>query len=805
MLPKTHDLRKSEKKWQKFWERERIFRFDPRSKKPVFSIDTPPPYASAGHLHIGHALHYTQFEIIARFRRMSGFNVYFPPCFDNNGLPTEKYVEEKFRIDKNTTTKHEFRKLCLKESRKIERIYSDNVFKGLGHSYDWNLLYTTIDPEAQRVSQMSFLDLLKKGYAYRSEEPTLWCTKHQTALAQAEIEDLKRTTSLSYILFDLEGGKKIEIATTRPEFLPACVAVFVHPDDKRYGNLVGKRAKVPIFGHEVGIMESRDVDPGFGTGIMMVCTFGDTADIEKWKKHRLPLKICITKDGRLNELGGGYEGMDLERAKKEIIKDLDKEGRITRKEKIEQTVGTCWRCQTPIEFLPTKQWFIKTLDFKKELIAQAKKINWFPKFYQKRYEDWTKNLAWDWCISRQRFYGVPIPVWYCKRCGEPKFAEEKDLPVDPEVDRPKGKCKCGSGSFVPEEDVFDTWMTSSMSPEISVRWLEKPRDFDKMFPLSMRPQSHDIIRTWTFYTILKAYLHFGRIPWKDIAIGTYVLDSKGRGMHKSKGNIIWTEDLLKKYPVDVVRYWVGTATFGEDLPYQEKDLVTGKKFLTKLWNASRFVLANLKVYRPKRPRRFTEMDKWMLSKLNGLVKETTKDFEEYRTGNAKRRVEHFFWHVFCDNYLEIVKDRLYRSGSYEKYETDSAKFTLHYVLLSILKLLAPIVPHLTEDIYQHYFRKIEGRKSIHISSWPRFDSSLTDRKSEKIGDIAVDVISGIRKFKSENSMSLAEPLRYVTIDSKQVKPVLKDIQKTMRIGNIKIGKAKGKRTETFKIGLDVTK
>ncbi len=805
MLQKTYDFKKSEKKWQKFWGRERIFKFNPKSKKPIFSIDVPPPYASAGHLHIGHALHYTQFEIIARFRRMSGFEVYFPPCFDNNGLPTEKYVEEKFGVDKTNTTKHEFRKLCLKESRKIEKAYSDHVFRGLGHSYDWKLLYTTIDPESQKVSQMSFLDLWKKGFVYRSEEPTLWCTKHETALAQAEIEDLKRTTTLSYIIFDLEGGKKIEIATTRPEFLPACVAIFVHPEDRRYKGLVGKKAKVPLFGHEVEIMVDKGVDREFGTGIVMVCTFGDTTDIEWWKTHKLPLKICITKDGKLNELGGKYAGMELDNAKKEIIKDLEKEGRISKKENLEQTVGTCWRCQTPIEFLPTKQWFIKTLNFKKELIGQGRKINWFPRFYQKRYEDWTNNLAWDWCISRQRFYGVPIPVWYCKKCGKPKVAEERDLPVDPEVDKPKGKCECGFSNFIPEEDVFDTWMTSSMTPQIAVRWLKKPKDFKNMFPMSMRPQSHDIIRTWAFYTILKSYLHFKQIPWKDIAIGTYVLDSKGRGMHKSKGNVLWTEHLLEKYSVDVVRYWVGTATFGEDLPYQEKDLITGRKFLTKLWNASRFALSNLKGYKPKKPRKFAEIDKWILSRINDLVKETTKDFEEYKTGSAKREVEQFFWHTFCDHYLEIVKDRFYNQGSYEKWEVDSAKFTLYYVLLSILKLLAPITPHITEEIYQNYFKKSEGKRSVHVSDWPKFDSSLVDRKAEKTGDIAVDIIASIRKFKSRNSMSLAEPLRYVMIDSNKVKPVLKDIQKTMKIKNIKIGKAKGFKSETFKIGLEIVK
>ena len=323
-LPKKYDFKESENKWNKYWEKEKIYKFDPKSKKPVYTIDVPPPYASAGHLHVGHALHYTQFEITARLKRMQGFNVYFAPCFDNNGLPTEKYVEEKFKIDKASVKRSEFIKLCMKESAKVEKLYSNQVFRRLGHSYDWDLLYTTINPESQKVSQTSFLKLVKQGDCHRSEEPTIWCSKHQTALAQAEVEDLERDTKLNYITFDSEGGK-LEIATTRPELLSSCVGLFVHPDDKRYKKLIGKKAKVPLFNYEVPIMKDEKVDKEFGSGIVMICTFGDSTDIEWWKKYKLPLKVSITEDGTLNDNAGKYEGMNLKEAREAILDDLDKE------------------------------------------------------------------------------------------------------------------------------------------------------------------------------------------------------------------------------------------------------------------------------------------------------------------------------------------------------------------------------------------------------------------------------------------------------------------------------------------------
>ncbi|MDP2908538.1 MAG: valine--tRNA ligase [Nanoarchaeota archaeon] len=786
-LPKEYNAKETEEKWQKYWEDQKVYGFDPKSKKPIFSIDVPPPYASAGHLHIGHVLHYTQFEIIARYRRMKGYNVYFAPCFDNNGLPTEKYVEETFKISKKDTTKAEFRKLCREESAKVEKEYADRVFRKMGHSYDWSLLYTTIDPEAQKVAQKSFIDLIKKGEAYRSEEPTLWCAKHQTALAQAEIEDMQRTTKLNYVYFDMEDGNKIEIATTRPEFLPACVGIFVHPKDNRYKQLIGKKATVPIFKQKVPIMQDEKVDMAFGSGIVMVCTFGDTTDIEWWKTHKLPLKIILTEDGKMNDGCGKYEGMTIKEAQEQVIQDLDSQGYLIKQEPLQQTVGTCWRCHTPIEFIVTKQWFIKTLTHKEKLIHQGRQINWYPEFYRKRYEDWTNNLAWDWCISRQRFYGVPIPAWYCKKCGEVALPEEKNLPIDPEQEKPKNRCGCGSEEFEPDPDVFDTWMTSSMSPEIATRWLEKPEQFKKMFPTSLRVQSHDIIRTWAFYTILKALLHFNKIPWKDIAIGTFVLDPKGRGMLISIGNAILSHEILSKYNVDVVRYWVGTATFGEDLPFQEKDLITGQKFQIKLWNASKFVLTHLQDYKGEKPKQLENMDKWLLSKLQQTIKTATDAYQSYKTGEAKRIIEQFFWHTFCDNYLEIIKDRLYNEEKRGKTARASAQYTLYTALLSILKMMAPIMPHITEEIYSLCLAKQEKKKSIHISEWPEYDKKLEDKKIEETGDKAVEIINKVRQYKTQNQKSMKTEVK-LTLEDKELEKVLDDLKAVTHAVEINFGK-----------------
>ena len=783
MAKNNLDLKQIEEKWRKYWEKEQIYKFNPNSKKKIYSIDTPPPYASSGHLHVGHALHYTQFEIMARVMRQLGYEVYFAPGFDDNGLPTEKYVEEKLGIKKSETSRAEFRKLCLKESQKVEKEYIDRVFKKLGHSYDWDLLYTTISPESQKVAQTSFLKLIHKKHCYREEEPVIWCPYHETALAQAEVEDLDRTTKLNYIDFELVGGKKITIATTRPEFLPACVGIFVNPKDNRHKSLVGKELIVPVFNQKVKVRTDEKVEKDFGTGVVMVCTFGDQTDIEWWKKHKLELKSILNPNGTLNELTEDYEGLNIKEAREKILNELEKQGRLKKQEELQQTVGACWRCNNLVEYIVTKQWFVKTLDYKRELIKRAREIKWMPEFMRLRFENWTENLGWDWVISRQRYYGVPIPAWYCDDCNEIILPKENELPIDPlEKEMHCPKCK---KLAIPDPDVFDTWMTSSNTPEVACRWLEKPAQYKKIAPMSLRPQSHDIIRTWTFYTILKSHLLFNRKPWDNVMIGTYVLDEKGKGMHKSKKNVVWADQLIEKYGVDPFRYWVGTASIGTDLPFKEQELVAGKRFLTKLWNASNFVFMNLKDYKGNKPKKLEKIDQWILQRLSEVVENVKKNYLNYNIAGAKREAEWFFWHVFCDDYLEIIKRRIYNEKGDKKL---SAQYVLYESLLAILKMMSPITPFITEEIYQTHYKKNEKDKSIHISKWPEMKIK-SDKKLEKAGNLFMDVLHKVRKLKSEKNLSMKKEIA-LTLEKSKFKDMLDDLKAVTNATEIKEGKFK---------------
>ena len=781
MLSKKYDHKTVEEKWRNKWEEMGIFKFNPESKKPVFSIDTPPRYAS-GYLHMGHAKNYIEFEIIARFMRMAGFNVFFPNGYDDNGLPTEKYVEEKLGIKKSSVDRKTFIEKCREAASKLEENMT-HTFKQIGMSFDWSTLYHTISDYSIKTAQKSFVELYRKGQIYRREEPILWCPYHQTALAQAEVEDKERTTKLNYIYFELEDGNKIEIATTRPEFLPSCVGIFVHPEDERYKNLVGKKATVPLFGQKVPIMADKKVDMEFGSGIVMICTFGDTTDIEWWREHNLPMKICINKDGTMNELAGRYKGLKIEEAKKAVIEDLKKEGLLIKQEDLKQTVGCCWRCETPVEFLPTEQWFIKTLEHKEKMIELGRKINWYPEYYRKRYEDWVRNLKWDWCISRQRYYGVPFPVWYCQKCGRIVIAKEEDLPVDPRL---QGyKCECGSANLKPEEDVMDTWMTSSLTPQITTKWIEDRKFFEKMFPMTLRPQAHDIIRTWAFYTILKAYLHENSIPWKDIMVSGYVYVDRGMAMSSSKEIGESPEKVIEKHGADVLRYWATCAGVGEDLIYREKDITRGGKIIIKLWNAARFVENHLKDYKPKEAKLEIE-DRWILSELYKVIEEAEKSYREYNPNRAKRVIENFFKNVFCDFYLEMVKHRLYGD---EEESKNAAKFTLYKTLLGILKMYAPIIPFITEEIYQTLFKEREGDVSIHVSEWPK--SEEADEESLKLGKIAMNIISAVRQWKTGRHLPMSTEVSKVIIeDEQEIRKLERVIKGTLKIKEIEYGNVK---------------
>ncbi len=788
-FPKKYDPKEIEPRIQQFWEEEKIFKFDPLSMKPTYSIDTPPPTLS-GYIHMGHVLSYSQAEFVARYQRMIGKNVFYPMGFDDNGLPTERFVEKKYKVNIRKIGREEFVKLCLKETE-IGGANYRNVWTTLGISVDWSLLYSTINKRCQRISQRSFIDIFNMGRMERRNEPAIWCPLCQTSLAQADVEDSEPMHSfLNTIKFSTEDGKELLIATSRPELIPSCVGLLVNPNDERYRNLVGTSAITPIFKVKVPILADNKVDPEFGTGMVMVCTFGDKTDIDWWRQFDLPLKLSITPYGTMNDNAGQYKGLTLVKCREQILADLKDAGLLLEQKPTVHVMNVHERCGTPVEFYVTPQWFIRILDIKDELLQQGEKIQWRPEHMKIRYDNWINGLKWDWCISRQRYFGVPFPLWYCKKCGSVALAEESQLPVDPVAAAPLHPCKkCGSTEFEPEKDVMDTWATSSVTPLINANWGEPDSIIDKIYPMSMRPQSHEIIRTWLFYTVIKSYLHTHSLPWSDVMISGQGLDPNGKAMHKSKGNIIEPLPIVEKYSADAVRWWAASAKLGDDLAFKEKEVVYGQKFVNKLFNASRFVSIHVIDYKPAEPQ-LELIDKWLLTKLNDTIRESTESFERYEYSKAKMLIEQFFWGDFCDNYLEIVKDRLYKKE--ENGESGKAAiYTVYMALLNSLKMLGPFTPHITEDIYQRMFRQNEGAASLHISSWPVQHFTWSDIEALKLGNMAVTMISSLRQHKNSQNMAQNAPIAKMIIaaneleaDVKLIEKVLKD---TMKVAEITYG------------------
>jgi len=593
------------------WDSKNIHKFNPESKKSIFSVDTPPPYVSASHLHVGHAMSYTQAEIIVRYQRMKGKEIFYPMGFDDNGLPTERHVEKLHDIkDKTHIARSDFRNLCVKETQRGAVAYED-LWRSLGISVDWNLRFSTINKRCQKVGQLSFIDLYKKGLLYRSEEPVLWDTQFQTALAQADLENIERKGKLYDIAFHDENGDPLVISTTRPELIPACVGLFFNPNDNRYAHLIGSKAIAPIFEYEVPILTSEQVDMEFGTGLMMVCTFGDSEDVEKWKEHKLETRICINSDGKMNDLAKQYAGMPVEEARSRIVKDLKEKELVLDTKTVTQNVSVGERSEKPVEFNMTPQWFIKVLDNKEKFLKRAEELNWHPSHMKVRLINWIEGLKYDWNISRQRYYGVPIPVWYVlddeKEIIDIIIADESSLPVDPtETQPPKWALeKYPDNEIIPETDVMDTWMTSSVSPMINSNWSSLDEDISDngIYPMSIRVQAHEIIRTWLFYTLIKAEYHTDSLPWENAMISGWGLNEQGKKISKrsleketdSNGyNRYNPEHLINKYGADAVRYWAGGAKLGQDLKFSEKEIKRGKSVVTKLWNASRMAFIYMK-------------------------------------------------------------------------------------------------------------------------------------------------------------------------------------------------------------------
>ena len=765
-LPKSYDAKKAENTWIEYWINEGVYKCDPNdSKKEVYSVDTPPPTVS-GKMHLGHAFSYAQQDFVVRFQRMLGKNVFYPFGTDNNGVATERLIEKMKNVKARDIDREKFRNLCMETLDNELRPKYVADWKRIGMSCDWDIFYDTIDEHTRKISQRSFIQLYKQGREYRKDAPTMWCPECETGISQVECQDKELDSFFNDIVFKV-GNEELIIATTRPELLPACVAVFYHPKDKRYQKLKGKKAKVPLFDFEVPILEDERADPEKGTGIVMCCTFGDQTDMEWQKAHNLPIKVAITKDGKMTDICGKYKGMSIQTARKLMIEDMKDQRLSLSQEPIKHAVNVHERCGTEVEFLKTKQWFIKYLDLKKEMLKWGKKLKWYPEHMRSRYDHWVKGLQWDWLISRQRYFGVPFPVWYCKKCDEIILAREEDLPVDPLNDKPKiEKCqKCGCKEFIPEKDILDTWATSSLTPQLAVELMpEKWRD--KLYPMSLRPQAHDIITFWLFNTVVKSQLHNKVNPWHDVMISGHAQDPHGKKMSKSKGNVIEPQDVIEKYGADCLRFWAAGSKLGDDLPFQEKDLVTGQKFITKLWNASKFAFMHLEDYGLEKPK-LEVADKWILSKLSKIIKTSTESFKKYEYARTKAEVENFFWHSFCDNYLEIVKDRLYNPDKRGKEARVSAQFSLYNSLLAILKMMAPVMPFITEEIYHMHYAQKEKLKSIHNSKWP--DLKMVDEKSEKLGDVLVSAVQNVRKTKAERNMSLKVPVKKLMIKAKITK------------------------------------
>ncbi|ADI73235.1 valyl-tRNA synthetase [Methanohalobium evestigatum Z-7303] len=752
-VPKEYIPHEVEPKWQSSWDMSK-YHFDWEDQsRPQYIIDTPPPYPT-GNFHIGNALNWCYIDFIARYKRMRGYNVMFPQGWDCHGLPTEVKVEELHGITKNEVSRAEFRKMCKDlTSQNIEKMRE--TMMRLGFSIDWNNEFVTMEPEYFVKTQKSFVQMYDINRIYQSDYPVNWCPRCETAIALAEVEYDSRDTSLNYLYFD-----DLEIATTRPELLPACVAVAVNPEDERYREHINDEVEVPIFGQKVPVLADEAVDTSFGTGVVMICTFGDKQDVRWCVKYDLPVRKAINKNGRMTDVAGKYSGMTISECKDAITQELSDKGHLYQQETLEQNVGLCWRCKTPIEILSEPQWFVSVND--DEIHNTADEVNWHPEYMKTRLKNWTDVMEWDWCISRQRVFATPIPVWYCNKCGETMVAKEEWLPLDPIQTEPPEPCNCGSTDFEPENDVLDTWMDSSLTALHVSGWLS---EHELRLPTQIRPQGHDILRTWAFYTILRTKAIKGIKPWEFILVNGMVLGEDGHKMSKSQGNIISPDEVVGQYGADAFRQWGAVGgTPGSDVMFRWKDVVSASRFMQKVWSIYRFSMTHLEEFVPDSSdmaqisqENLSLVDKWLLSKLNKLIESVTTSMDKLLFDEAYKSMRTFAWEVLADNYLELVKSRLYGKDPESR---KAAQTTLYYAIDTLIHVLAPITPFFAEEMYSRFK---EG--SVHEQSWPEVNELLIDNDVESKGEVIKDIASNIRRYKSDNGMALNAPLEKVEIYS----------------------------------------
>jgi valyl-tRNA synthetase len=818
-LPDKPALEGLEAKWNDRWEEGGTYRFD-RScgRKDVYSVDTPPPTVS-GSLHIGHVFSFTHTDIVARFQRMRGREVFYPMGWDDNGLPTERRVQNYYGVrcdpslpyapsfqppDKPpkqpiSVSRPNFIELCNRLTAEDEKVF-EQLWRRLGLSVDWTMTYATIGRAAQRVSQAAFLRLLKHGVAYQLEAPTLWDVDFRTAVAQAELEDREQPAAYHRIRFEIAGspadaGLHVEIETTRPELIPACVALVAHPDDERYRPLFGREVVTPLFGVSVPVKPHPLADPEKGSGIAMICTFGDLTDVTWWRELSLPVRAVILPNGTFRQITWGAAGWETRdaaaargaydqlvnlsaaKARTRVVELLHQSGDLIGDPKpITHPVKFYEKGDRPLEIITSRQWFIKTMEFREALLERGRELQWHPEYMRHRYENWVNGLVGDWCISRQRFFGVPFPVWYpvtadgSRDYAHPLVPDESRLPIDPSTDMPEGYSasqRDQPNGFAGDPDVMDTWATSSLTPQIAGGWLEDPDLFARVFPMDLRPQAHDIIRTWLFSTVLRAELEHQQLPWAHAAVSGFVVDPDRKKMSKSKGNVVTPMALLEEHGSDGVRYWAANGRPGADTTFDPGQMKVGRRLATKILNASRFALLQTDpsgdVTAP--------LDKAMLLNLARLVTFATKKLEEYDYTSALTEIEKSFWN-FCDDYIELVKARRY--GDFGADSASSANGALLVALETYLRLFAPYLPFVTEEVWS-WWR--EG--SVHRAPWPRAEAleQIAGEGADPRYYVDAQIANGeIRREKSLQGMKIKTPVKVTIAGDAETLNSLKNVQ-----------------------------
>ena len=823
-VPEKPALDGVEGKWGNSWVQNKTFAFDKTAaKENVYSIDTPPPTVS-GSLHVGHVFSYTHTDLIARYQRMTGKKVFYPIGWDDNGLPTERRVQNYFGVrceptlpfDANFVAPNEpsekqipisrknFVELCEKLTLEDEKVF-ESLFQTLGLSIDWNYTYQTIDKRARTVSQRAFLRNLKRGEAYQAEAPTLWDVTFRTAVAQAELEDRERPGAFHKIGFKKQNGENVYIETTRPELLPSCVALVANPDDDRYKELFGKTVTTPLFDVEVPVVAHQLADPEKGSGIAMICTFGDLTDVIWWREFDLPTRGLIGWDGRI--VAENPEWLTTEKAKQTFEKIVGKTSHTAREvlvaelkasgdlvgdpKPITHAVKFFEKGDKPLEIVTTRQWYIRNggrdQELRKKLLKRGSELNWHPEYMKVRYENWVEGLNGDWLISRQRFFGVPLPLWYKLDAeGNPDYEQiiipdENKLPIDPQSEAPVGfdeSQRNKPNGFIGDPDVMDTWATSSLTPQIAASWELDNDLFNRVFPMDLRPQSHEIIRTWLFSTVVRSHLEENSLPWKNASISGWILDPDRKKMSKSKGNVVTPIDLLEEYGSDAVRYWAAMGRPGTDTAFDTGQTKIGKRLAIKLLNASKF---SLSLNATLNSADVTQaVDHALLNKLAQVVETATTSFDKYDYTRALEVAETFFW-AFTDDYVELVKERTY--GNQGEAAANSARAALGITTHTLLKLFAPFIPFVTEEVWSWWQ---EG--SIHLQSWPKSSEIITN-KSVGIDPLnnVTWILSEVRKVKTENKQSMKAEVKTLEIWAKtEVIEQVKDTQKDLiAAGNIK--------------------